>query len=329
VRRVRRLISFLLLFALIAVPIGGYLYERRVAARDAQRFPPPGRLIDIGDRQLHLLCIGQGTPTVLFEASGFGHSMSFTAAREGIAAHTRVCSYDRAGVGWSDPLPRAISIAMLADDLRRLQEAAPLDTPFVIVTSSIGGLVTEMFARRYPDRVAGLVYLDAATSEILGSVERVDTTQLRVACGASRLAGRLGIVRLFDPFDFRSTSSEQAERSAAVIYGAQPWNALCAIIRGREVSEQEFGRATPLRDTIPLTVLSAETPEGLLPPRLAGWVDVQVIESARRDAHQRFAKRSARGTWRVVPGSNHLIASSQPQAVIEVVMKMIADLKGS
>ena len=119
----------------VVLPLAGCLYEGAASARAAKRFPPPGRLVDVGGRRLHLLCIGAGRPIVLFEASGFSNSASSSVARAGLARHSTVCSYDRAGVGWSDAAPGVMSIGAAADDLRRLQENARLDAPFVIVTS--------------------------------------------------------------------------------------------------------------------------------------------------------------------------------------------------
>src|SRR6266536_2933869 len=142
---VKRRLLLVVAAASIALPLAGCLYETTSARRAARKFPPPGRLIDVGGRRLHLLCIGSGRPIVLFEASGFSNSASSAAARTGLARRTTVCSYDRAGVGWSDPGPDVMSVGQLADDLRQLQDRA-LDSRIVIVTSSIGGLVSELFA---------------------------------------------------------------------------------------------------------------------------------------------------------------------------------------
>jgi pimeloyl-ACP methyl ester carboxylesterase len=227
----RRLLVFVSVLAVLA--IGGTLFEWRAEARDAQRFPPTGSLVDVGGLRLHLMCAGSGRPTVIFEQAGFANATSHSVARAAIARRTRVCSYDRPGVGWSDPAPYAISIGTIADDLARLQDGAHLEGPFIIVTASIGGVVTEMFARRYPDRVAGLLYLDAVTSDVIPIAEsRFDLSTGKAACLATTAAGRVGLLRLIDPWDLRASDSDAAARSAALMYRAQPWNALCSIVRG-------------------------------------------------------------------------------------------------
>jgi pimeloyl-ACP methyl ester carboxylesterase len=106
------------------------------------------------------------------------------------------------------------------------------------------------------------------------------------------------------------------------MYGAKPWLMLCAMVRGAKSTVKEFADAPPLPREIPITALSAETAEGLVPPALARWVRLDDSHMLR-ESLQRIAQGSAHGVWRIVPGSGHLIASSQPQAVVDAVVDMI------
>jgi pimeloyl-ACP methyl ester carboxylesterase len=316
----------------IAALAGGALYESAAAARDARRFPPPGTMVDVGGRRLHLVCIGTGRPIVLFEASGFGGALSFVEARTALAAQTTVCSYDRMGSGWSDPGPRVVTAGLLADDLRRLQDRAPLEPPLVVVASSIGGLTTELFARRYPERVAGLVFADAANSEMLGFAHSIASSLgARAGCDALVAAGRLGVVRLIDPFDLRRSTLAGADRSAAVLYGSRPWVVLCGLVRGLSGTEQELDRAPPLRSDVPIVVLTAERSDGLLPPAVERWLTrrgaVDLAVEARARAQERLARRSTRGSWAIVRGSDHLIAGSRPDAIVDAVREMLQQVR--
>ena len=141
-RLLRAARRFLLLASgvLVALGLTGALYQTWSVRRDARRFPPPGRLVDVGGRRLHLICVGEGEPTVIFQPSGFGGALSSEAARAEVARQTRVCSYDVMGMGWSDPGPDEISVSLLADDLRLLVERAALRSPYILVPASIGGL---------------------------------------------------------------------------------------------------------------------------------------------------------------------------------------------
>jgi pimeloyl-ACP methyl ester carboxylesterase len=290
-------------------------------------YPPPGRLVDVGGHRLHFVCAGNGTPVVLFEMSGFSNSTSFSDARTAIARRTRVCTYDRMGIGWSDPGPSSISAGMLVEDLRKLLDASGIKAPIVIVASSIGGLTTELFARRFPDRVAGLVFLDAANSE---AIARYDGTNVaaaaRALCGAVYVAGNTGLVRLIDPWHMRRDRSAQNSQSAALMYGGKPWVMLCSMVRAYETTRQDFAGAPALDPRISITALSAENSRDLLPPALASLFDVpDASRASLRATHQHLASHSTRGQWRLVTGSGHLIASDKPQTVVDAVFEMITN----
>ena len=317
----RRSFLLCLLGLAVALPVAGLLYEAVAEARAATEFPPPGRLIDVGGHRLHLICIGAGEPTVMFEASGFGAgSLAATEVRERVAGHTRACSYDRMGMGWSDPGPSTVSAAALARDLAVLQDRAPMRSPFIVVTSSIGGLTTEMFARQYPERVAGLVFLDAASSGNLPQLASKFAIG-RVLTYPASAAAWVGLFRLVDPFGI-GQDSEAARRSAAFTYGPMALGTVASIIRGLPMSVREFQDAPPLSAGVPLTVLSAANARGADIPGLRGIAEAWGRD--RLEVHRRLAKRSTRGSWRIVPDSEHLIASSQPDAVADAILEMLA-----
>jgi len=323
--RSRRAVLLFWVAVAVSLPVGGLIYEAYADAMDAQAFPPPGALVDIGGRQLHLLCIGDGEPTVFFESSGWGTALSSAAARERIATRTTVCSYDRSGLGWSEPGPSIASSADLARDLAVLQDRAKLRAPYILVASSIGGLTAEMFARQYPERVAGLILLDAANSAILPRLASESGVITSSACASSLLA-HFGIIRLIDPFDLRADDSEEGRRNVALTYNSRPWVQLCAMARGLPDTVRQFDETPRLRDDIPLIVLSAATSTGLVPPGLGPFVGGDEMKAALQESHQRLAKLSTRGAWALVPDSTHLIGSSQPDAVADVVLKMLDEV---
>jgi len=308
----------------IALPLAGLVYEAYAESVIDRDFPPPGMLVDVGGRNLHLLCIGDGTPTVMFEASGWGvTSLNSAAVRERVASRTRVCSYDRAGMGWSDPATEPMTAGALARDLAVLQDRARLPAPFVIVAASVGGLTGEMFARQYPERVAGLIFLDAASSGNLADLEQW-FGRARVGAPVLSLAARLGLVRLLDPFDI-DTGSDDGRRSAAFTYSGNAIASIGAIASVMAETQRQFAAAPPLPEGIPLIVLSASDAKPLTPPGVSSAADA--LRARRVPVHQELAKRSTRGTWQTVPNSEHLIASSQPDAVIEVIFTMLDELR--
>jgi pimeloyl-ACP methyl ester carboxylesterase len=314
-----------LLLIVVGGPLIGWAYEQYAVRRDVRRFPPPGQFVQAEPaRRLHYVCSGSGDPLVLFEVSGFSNAMSFAEARAGLAQRTRVCSYDRVGIGWSDRAPSTVPVSMLSKDLGLLLDELSPRVPAILVASSIGGVPAEFFARQHPERVAGLVFLDAGNSQALRDALKSSyvLTLATAGCGVLRAAGAIALVRLWDPWQMRRKRSESSARSAAVMYGAKPWVMLCAMVRAGEATLGEFDEAPTLRREIPITALSAGSDAELLPPALAGWIQLRGWVDALHETHRALAQGSARGVWRVVPGSSHLIASSQPQAVVDAVTDM-------
>lgn len=326
--RTRR-VSLIGIGVLLALAICGAVYQAFSVRRERELFPAPGRLVDVGSRRLHLLCLGEGTPTVIFEGSGFGNALSSSKAREAVAAHTRVCSYDRMGTGWSDPGPSVITAAALAGDLDRLLTRANIEPPYLLVASSIGGLTAEMYARTHRERVAGLVFLDAATSSLLDKrLPEVTWMRTQMACLVP-VAARLGILRLVDPFDFRRDGHVEA-RAVALMYRPEPMATLCGLVRGAPATAAEFRTAPALALDLPLVVLSAASNDQLLPPGLAFGRLLNVADRYAADrlaSHEALARQSTRGRWQVVPGSTHLIATSHPEVVSGTVVEMISALR--
>ena len=316
--RIRR--RAIALTLVLALPAAGALYQTLSVRRDGARFPAPGLLVDVGGRRLHLVCIGEGRPAVIFETSAFSSAVSFPAARAEIAARTRVCSYDRMGTGWSDPGPAVISIGLLAGDLERLLERAVTPAPYIIEAASMGGLVAELFARRHPERVAGLVFVDAGHSTALEYVAGRVTPTMTAAAALLPAAARLGLLRLIDPLGLRRQSGDAAE-AIWRIYRAAPMATVSGLARGLPISLREFRDATPLAGDVPMTVLTAETTEGLIPGAYAA--EAPILARDWRAMHQQLARRSSHGTWRLVAGSNHLIGNSQPHAVAAAVLEML------
>ncbi len=149
--------------------------------------PPPGQLIDIGGYRLHLHAQGEGGPTVVLEAGNGDFSLTWSLVQPEAARLTRVVSYDRAGLGWSDrgPRPRTVDVAM--DELRTLLHGAGIPGPYILVGHSYGGMVARLFAYRYPGDVAGLVLVDAAHED---QMERLPESYTR-SLGMMRAMMRL------------------------------------------------------------------------------------------------------------------------------------------
>lgn len=128
---------------------------------------PPGKLIDIGSRRMHINCTGEGSPAVIAENGAGGFSIDWTLVQREVSRLTRFCSYDRTGYAWSDSGPTRDLVAQTTDDFHLLLRAAGIKPPYILVGASIGGLYVRAYQRRFPDEVLGLVLDDPSTDQTL------------------------------------------------------------------------------------------------------------------------------------------------------------------
>lgn len=125
-------------------------------------YPAPGRLIEVSGRKLHVHCTGSGSPTVVLEGGGGAFAIDWALVQSRVAESTRVCSYDRAGLGWSERGPEYETVEQTVADLHNGLQAAGERGPYVLVGASIGGIYIRAYQRTYPGEVAGLVFTNSA-----------------------------------------------------------------------------------------------------------------------------------------------------------------------
>src|SRR6266852_5341872 len=146
---------YLALIVVLALAVQGHPQE-------PQRYSPPGKLVDIGGRGLHLYCTGKGSPTVILMAGGGAFSIDWALVQPKVAQDTRVCSYDRAGLAWSDPGPADETVEQTISDLHILLKDGGEKGPFVLVGASVGGIYIHAYQRAFPKEVAGLVFSNSS-----------------------------------------------------------------------------------------------------------------------------------------------------------------------
>jgi pimeloyl-ACP methyl ester carboxylesterase len=223
---------------IIVLALLGAIYESVAGVADAKTYPPPGQLADVGDHRLHINCTGTGSPTVVI-VSGLGDwSTSWGVVQPEVAKTTRVCTYDRSGLGWSDASSLPSDAAQFAKELHTLLQNANVPGPYVLVGHSLGGFIVRTFAHDYASEVAGVVLVDSmnpkqvseSLSNRLALFSSLEAGLARV--GVGRLLLKLGILPsvpsgeeayypLFDCFDGQTKRQSRlagvADRSAPVI----------------------------------------------------------------------------------------------------------------
>ena len=290
------------------------------AAVAAQDLPPaPGKLVDVGNgRRLHLLCSGAGSPSLIIEAGAPAFAIDFTLVQRELEKTHRVCSYDRAGSGWSDPLPPFTPAADTAD-LHALLQAAKEPPPYVLVGASRGGLLIRGYLAAYPSEVEGLVFIDPATEDRMFGV----------------VNGRPMAIAQMTAEEMRSTIPGRPVRvpKRPVQQGA-PFNLLPPeLYKQRLVLDQRAIDALP--DTLtPEQLLAYQEAErvmlaALLATRKAGTPfgnRPTIVLTRGRDHNQMsqtsqrlIAELSTNSRFSVISGSGHEIHLYEPRAVVNAV----------
>lgn len=140
-------------------------------AYNAVKKPYPGKLINIGSHRLHINCLGEGSPAIIIDSGIGGFSLEWSKVQNKLSNNFKVCSYDRAGYGWSDPGPTPRTTARITRELRILLSEANVTGPYVLVGHSFGGYNIRYFASEYPDLVAGMIFVDASHPEQFNTEE--------------------------------------------------------------------------------------------------------------------------------------------------------------
>jgi len=311
----------------------------------------PHDAVDIGGRRLNLICLGSGPRVVLFEAGGSDWSDTWALVAPAVARRARACAYDRAGLGHSDPAAGPRTPIAVVEDLHALIAAAKLPTPLVVVGHSLGGFNAKLHAALYPQDVAGLVLVDpaedrsaartrdlvrrrfgatlAARAELLDQAFWTRLSDRYRACADAARDGPLDPAsltyrRCTDPVRPRLGPEIAAERrriQATQAYqlaqASEILNSVYGDARGEAVYADLFRPGAFGRK--PLVVLT----HGLYDPR-------DPLDAAGQAAgvalHQETARLSTRGRHRVVPGANHNIQLDAPQAIVEAVAEVLAEL---
>ena len=313
-------VQLYLVFGILAISAVGGGYQTVGEATDPTAMPATGRLIDVGGHQLYLNCVGSGGPTVVLEPGAGGTSSQMGWIAPTVARSTRVCVYDRAGRGLSEPASSPQDGARIATDLHTLLHRAGEAGPYVLAGHSFGGLYVRIFAAHYPDEVAGLVLVDSTESkEPAKSViptsgdESSEPATGRVPILAS-LSARVGLTRLLGQLDLGTLPSHsRAEARASVAQARWVRSAVDEYMRGTSSMHE----AASLRDfdDKPLMVLTAgEHP--------ASWMATQ----------NKMLTLSTSSAQRVVAGASHTdmlmvekYAAATSRAVLAVVDSVRSD----
>ena len=308
-----------LVAVLVGLPLLGWLVQQFETTRLDSAYPPPGQLYDVGGARLHLDCSGEGSPTVVLEADAISSTLSWSLVQPAVAEVTRVCAYDRAGLGWSDPVGTSRSGEQIATDLRTLLAAGGIGEPYVLVGHGAGGLYVRQFAALYPQQVAGMVLVDALHEDVLMPTPDI-LNDNAAALESCRALAPFGVVRLF-----RLPLPEVAAAPAHLIEAA--WahsyrSGVCAAALAENGQLPRVARALAagvggLGDRPLVVIVAGERPEAEWPPYDAVWIGAQDKLAALSTSSQRIQADQ----------SGHYVQFDQPERVSGAIIQVIRALR--
>lgn len=328
------LLSFILL-----LPLAGLLYQVLGTASDRRRYPPPGQLVDVGGHRLHVQVRGTGWPTVVLEAGIAASSLSWQPVQEQASQFTRVISYDRASLGWSEPGGGNCGAEEQIQQLRRLLQAAGYEPPYVMVGHSFGGLLARVYAAAWPGEIAGLVLVDPVP---LGEWTNITTEQARRLARGVMLSrrgawlARFGVVRGALALlmagshavprwlaKFSSGNAGVAERLTGEVrkMPAESW----PLVRAHWCQPKSFTGMAEQLARLPQSATRAAN-AGSLPPVPAVIISAGTATAAALAEHAALAGATPLGEHWTATRSGHWVQLDEPELVVQAIRKVIGQL---
>lgn len=321
----------LVFLALIVLFVGAALTAGANAKRTfAMNYPPVGEMVDVGGYRLHLYCSGESTadePTVIVEAGAGSVGLMWTLVQDEVSKSARICTYDRAGLGWSEPSPHPRSASMIVQELHTLLVNAQIEGPYILVGHSLGGIFVREYQYQYPDEVAGIILVDSGDGDLETYMAGTFYMQtMRQFIGISDTFSKTGLIKVFtgvsalfpsdlgyDELPPHVTETIQAMSVKTTEAGTLEVAALPAIW------EENRAHKTSLGD-LPLTVLV----HGYCNSCSKDPVELAKEEKAWLEMQEHLASLSANSALIIAdPQTGHDIQIDQPGLIVEAIRRML------
>ncbi len=308
------------------LPVLGWLYQTIAARRDAAKYPPPGKLVDVGGYGLHLYEMDsdrQEGPTVVFEA-GMGCScLDWCKVQPEVAKFARAVSYDRAGLGWSDSGPNPRTSKQMVAELHTLLTNANIPKPYILVGHSFGGLNARLYADTYPQEVAGMVFVDTShenQTSVLALAKEVKQEERLVTFLTA--TAPFGLIRLIvvsgqSPLKNMHYPATIVPRLKAL------WSQTRFTSMGHqemlnfETSAAQVRTSRHSYGALPLIVLTQQQKTEF------SSSDEQQIQDAWQGFQRDLASLSSNSTHIIAEQSTHYIQLDQPELVISAIQSVM------
>ncbi len=327
--------GIIVILALVAGAI--WLLSSRAKKRLAAQYPSPGQMVDVGGFRMHIHCQGDHDrgPTVVLDSGQAEPSLAWALVQPAVAEFARVCAFDRAGLGWSEPSPEPRSLANYVKEQHTLLARAGIEPPYVLVGHSAGGLYARVYAHKYPDEVAGMVLVDAGHEDLdVRPPEALVRTGKRImklmspALPLLQVLSSIGILA-FDPERTVGLWPNPIPAAAREAYlGVACSGRPCFGTMGRETAMSWRNLAAaramqlPKLGDLPLVVLSRGQTGMSTGPGISAE-DVELFRVANEEMQAELAALSARGKQIIAEDCGHHIHIERPELVIDAIREVV------
>lgn len=311
------LLGFILVLSILTYALGAFAKLKLLREN-----PMPGQLVDVGGFKMHLHCTGEGSPTVILAAGLDDFSIFWSQVQPEVARVRRVCSYDRAGLGWSEASLNPHTSQNMVNELHTLLVNANVEGPYILVGHSFGGALTRLYAYNYPDEVAGMALVDAAPDELF----------VRVPRWRDAIEGKLGLYRALAPMSSfgllaltpasipnRGMTNDVLDQYRSIAVSTDYFQTAVAENEAFESNLAEVRSANIPRLDIPMIVLS----RGYWDP-IPGFSESENQQAWQtwQELQSNLLLLSSVSKQIIAAQSEHHIQLQQPELVIESILEL-------
>lgn len=310
---------------LVLIVLGGAIYQAVAESKDLARFPAPGKLIDVDGHLMHIDCRGEGSPTAVVELGIGAIASSWDEIHRQMGLVTRVCLYDRAGLGYSEPIDYSPRAPQVAERLDKLLHGAGIDDDLILVGWSAGGVHAREFYRRRPERIRAMLLLDSSHEQQARRLPPPSRAGNNSALVFARFLAPLGLVRLSGLVKTRFESfrgTDELRTRLIALY--EQSHVVGAMLKESQAFDLDINGDPPTSlDDIPLIVLTEGKPietESISPTELEFERQSQEI---KHELQRELASLSTRGRQVLATRSGHGIQTDQPELVIASLTELV------